>query len=267
MIAATQSDPPEKPFPTEPATGPTPGPTPGPQETGGSDGTAATRPARAVLRDALTVGVTVGLSGAAFGVAGVSAHLTVGQTCALSLLVFTGASQFALVAALASGAAPLAAVAGALFLGVRNAFYGMRLAERLRLPVAVRPFAAQIVIDETTAVTLAQPDRRSARLGFTATGVCLFVLWNLTTFAGALGAGALGDPARYGLDAAGPAVFLALLAPRLRDARERETAAVAVALVLAGTLLLPTGVPVLLALAAVPLVGLARRRSRDGGAR
>ncbi|GLW56024.1 AzlC family ABC transporter permease [Kitasatospora phosalacinea] len=219
----------------------------------------ADRPARAVLRDSLTVGVGVGISGVAFGAAGAGAHLTVAQTCALSLLVFTGASQFALVAALAAGAAPLAAVAGALFLGVRNAFYGMRLAERLHLPVALRPLAAQLVIDETAAVTLAQPDRRTARLGFTATGVSLFALWNLSTLLGALGAGSLGDPARYGLDAAGPAVFLALLAPRLRDPRERRVAAVAVVLVLAGTPVLPTGVPVLLALAAVPLVGLAAR--------
>ncbi|GLW73992.1 branched-chain amino acid ABC transporter permease [Kitasatospora phosalacinea] len=220
-----------------------------------ADGRAA-RPARAVLRDSLTVGVGVGVSGVAFGAAGAGAHLTVAQTCALSLLVFTGASQFALVAALAAGAAPVAAVAGALFLGIRNAFYGMRLAERLRLPVALRPLAAQLVIDETAAVTLAQPDRRAARLGFTATGVCLFALWNLTTLLGALGAGAVGDPARYGLDAAGPAVFLALLAPRLRDPRERRVAVAAVVLVLAGTPLLPTGVPVLLALAAVPLAAV-----------
>ncbi|MGW4805335.1 AzlC family ABC transporter permease [Kitasatospora sp. NPDC004272] len=217
------------------------------------------RPTRAVLRDSLTVGVSVGISGVAFGAAGAGAHLTVTQTCALSLLLFTGASQFALVAALAAGAAPVAAVAGALLLGVRNAFYGMRLAERLQLPSALRPLAAHLVIDETAAVTLAQPDRRTARLGFTTTGVSIFALWNLTTLLGALGADALGDPARYGLDAAGPAVFLALLAPRLRDPHERRVAAAAVLLVLAGTLLLPTGVPVLLALAAVPL---AVRRGR-----
>ncbi|MFC8716685.1 AzlC family ABC transporter permease [Kitasatospora sp. NPDC057198] len=218
-------------------------------------------PARAVLRDSLTVGATVGIAGFAFGAAGAGAHLTVTQTCALSLLVFSGASQFALVAAFAAGAAPVAAVAGALFLGVRNAFYGMRLAERLQLPSVLKPLAAQLVIDETAAVTLAQPDRRTARLGFTATGVSLFALWNLSTLLGALGADALGDPARYGLDAAGPAVFLALLAPRLRDPHERRVAAAAVLLVLAATPLLPAGVPVLLALAAVPLAGLLRGRA------
>ncbi|WP_055590558.1 AzlC family ABC transporter permease [Streptacidiphilus griseoplanus] len=224
------------------------------------------RPTAAVVRDSLGVGIAVGISGVAFGVAGAGAQLTVWQTCALSLLVFTGASQFALVGALAAGAAPVAAVAGALFLGVRNSFYGLRLSERLALPRAVRPFAAQLVIDETAAVALVQPDRRSTRWGFTVTGLSLFALWNLTTLAGALGAGALGDPAAYGLDAAGPAVFLALLAPRLREGgAERAVAAVGAVLSLAATFVVPAGVPVLLALAAVPLVALALRyRARRG---
>ncbi len=137
------------------------------------------------------------------------------QTCALSLLVFTGASQFALVGALAAGGNPLTAAAGAFFLGVRNTFYGLRLSQLLALPRAVRPFAAQWVIDETTAVTLAQPTRRAARIGFTVTGLSLYLLWNLTTLLGALGAKAIGDTDAWGLDAAGPAVFLALLAPML----------------------------------------------------
>jgi predicted branched-subunit amino acid permease len=224
------------------------------------------RPAGAVVRDSLAVGIAVGLSGVAFGVAGTAAHLTAWQICAMSLLMFTGASQFALAGSLAARAAPAAAVAGALFLGVRNAFYGLRLAERLALPSALRPLAAQWVIDETTAVTLAQPDRRAARIGFTVTGATLYVLWNLTTLAGALGTSMLdlGDPSRYGLDAAGPAVFLALLAPRLAGRRERSVAAVGVVLALAGTLVLPAGVPVLLAVAAVPMVlGAERLRGAD----
>lgn len=220
------------------------------------------RPDRAVVRDALTVGLTVGVSGTAFGVAGVAAHLSVPQTCALSLLVFTGASQFALVGALAAGAALPAAVAGAVFLGLRNCLYGLRLGPRLQLPRLLRPLAAQTVIDETAAVTLVQPDRRSARIGFTVTGVSLYLVWNLATLAGALGAGALGDPARYGLDAAGPAVFLALLGPRLREGgTQRAVALLAVGLALVAVPVLPSGTPVLAAVAAVPLV-LAVRRSR-----
>lgn len=218
------------------------------------------RPRSAVVRDALGVGVAVGLSGFAFGVTSAGAGLSLAQTCALSLLVFTGASQFALVGALGAGSGAYAAAAGAFFLGIRNAFYGLRLSGLLGLPRALRPFAAQWVIDETSAVALAQPDRASARLGFTVTGATLYVLWNLTTLGGALGAAALGDPADWGLDAAGPAVFLALLAPMLRGRRERATAAVAVLLALVCLPLLPAGVPVLAAALAAPLVLAATRR-------
>lgn len=147
---------------------------------------------------------------------------------------------------------------------MRNAFYGLRLSGLLRLPRAVRPFAAQWVIDETSAVALAQPDRASARLGFTVTGASLYALWNLTTFLGGLGAAALGDPADWGLDAAGPAVFLALLAPMLRGRSERATAALAVPLALVCLPLLPAGVPVLVAALAAPLVlAVARRKEAD----
>ncbi|MFI8185870.1 AzlC family ABC transporter permease [Actinacidiphila glaucinigra] len=222
------------------------------------------KPRSAVVRDALGVGVAVGLSGFAFGVTAAGAGLSLPQSCALSLLVFTGASQFALVGALGAGGSPLAAAAGAFFLGVRNAFYGLRLSGLLRLPRAVRPFAAQWVIDETSAVALAQPDRASARLGFTVTGASLYALWNLTTFLGGLGAAALGDPADWGLDAAGPAVFLALLAPMLRGRSERATAALAVPLALVCLPLLPAGVPVLVAALAAPLVlAVARRKEAD----
>ncbi|MFI1176359.1 AzlC family ABC transporter permease [Streptomyces melanogenes] len=213
-----------------------------------------TKPDSAVVRDALGVGVAVGLSGFAFGVTSAGSGLTLLQTCALSLLVFTGASQFALVGALAAGGNPFTAAAGAFFLGVRNAFYGLRLSQLLALPRAVRPFAAQWVIDETTAVTLAQPTRRAARIGFTVTGLTLYVLWNLTTLAGAAGAEAIGDTDAWGLDAASPAVFLALLAPMLTTATERITAGVAVLLALGFLPVLPAGAPVLMAALAAPLV-------------
>ncbi|MFG3295425.1 AzlC family ABC transporter permease [Streptomyces sp. NPDC048179] len=231
-------------------------------------GEAEPKPDSAVVRDALGVGVAVGLSGFAFGVTSAGSGLGLLQTCALSLLVFTGASQFALVGALAAGGNPLTAAAGAFFLGVRNAFYGLRLSQVLALPRAVRPFAAQWVIDETTAVTLAQPTRRAARIGFTVTGLSLYVLWNLTTLLGALGAKAVGDTEPWGLDAAGPAVFLALLAPMLRGTTERAVAALAVLLGLGLLPVLPAGVPVLVAALAAPAAlfvsGRRSGRNHDG---
>ncbi|MFJ3827192.1 AzlC family ABC transporter permease [Streptomyces sp. NPDC090046] len=218
------------------------------------EGVAGGRPRAAVVRDALGVGVAVGLSGFAFGVTAAGAGVSTLQACVLSLLVFTGASQFALVGALAAGGNPFTAAAGAFFLGTRNAFYGLRLSQLLKLPRAVRPLAAHWVIDETTAVALAQPDRKSARLGFTVTGLTLYALWNLTTLLGALGADAIGDTNAWGLDAAGPAVFLALLAPMLKTSTERAVAALALVLGLGFLPVLPAGVPVLIAALAAPVV-------------
>ncbi|MFG2747271.1 AzlC family ABC transporter permease [Streptomyces xanthophaeus] len=218
------------------------------------EGVVEERPRAAVVRDALGVGVAVGLSGFAFGVTAAGAGISTLQACVLSLLVFTGASQFALVGALAAGGNPFTAAAGAFFLGTRNAFYGLRLSQLLALPRAVRPFAAHWVIDETTAVALAQPGRKTARLGFAVTGLTLYVLWNLTTLLGALGAEAIGDTRAWGLDAAGPAVFLALLAPMLKTSTERAVAALALVLGLGLLPVLPAGVPVLVAALAAPAV-------------
>jgi predicted branched-subunit amino acid permease len=223
-------------------------------EAAAKPGGATTKSDAAVVRDALGVGIAVGLSGFAFGVTSAGSGLSLLQTCALSLAVFTGASQFALVGALAAGGNPYTAAAGAFFLGVRNSFYGLRLSQLLALPRALRPFAAQWVIDETTAVTLPQPTRRAARIGFAVTGLTLYVLWNLTTLLGALGAEALGDTDAWGLDAASPAVFLALLAPMLKSTTERITAALAVLLALGLLPVLPAGVPVLLSALAAPAV-------------
>ncbi|MEU1851068.1 AzlC family ABC transporter permease [Streptomyces sp. NPDC019990] len=236
------------------------------ERTASEDAGARRKADRAVVRDALGVGVAVGLSGFAFGVTSAGSGLTWTQTCALSLLVFTGASQFALVGALAAGGGPFTAAAGAFFLGVRNAFYGLRLSQLLALPRAVRPFAAQWVIDETAAVALAQPTRRGARIGFVVTGLTLYLLWNLTSLLGALGAGAIGDTDAWGLDAAGPAVFLALLAPMLRTGTERTAAGLAVLLGLGLLPVLPAGVPVLVAALAAPVVLWADGRRRGEAA-
>ncbi|MFH9490028.1 AzlC family ABC transporter permease [Streptomyces halstedii] len=236
-----------------------------PQSTGAPPPPDGGKPDAAVVRDALGVGIAVGLSGFAFGVTSAGSGLTLLQTCALSLLVFTGASQFALVGALAAGGNPYTAAAGAFFLGVRNALYGLRLSQLLALPRPLKPLAAQWVIDETTAVTLPQPTRRAARIAFSVTGLTLYVLWNLTTLVGALGAKALGDTETWGLDAAGPAVFLALLAPMLKSATERVTAGLAVLLALGLLPVLPTGVPVLVSALSAPVVLFLMGRAGDRG--
>ncbi|MEV0596481.1 AzlC family ABC transporter permease [Nonomuraea cavernae] len=212
----------------------------------------------AAIRDGLGVGVAVGLSGLAFGAAAITAGLSVAQACVLSLLTFTGASQFALAGAIGGGGNLVAASAGALLLGGRNTLYGLRMADLLRVRGPRRLLAAHGVIDETAAVTLAQPNPAAARAGFTATFASLYITWNLSTLGGALGTSFLGDPAVLGLDVVGPATFLAILWPRLAVSAElRWLALGGAAIALAATPFLPPGVPVLLSAAAV-LVVMAR---------
>jgi predicted branched-subunit amino acid permease len=214
------------------------------------------------------VGVATGAYGLSFGAIGAAAGLSVAQVSATSVLMFTGASQFALVGVLAAGGAALPAVVSAVLLGARNTLYGLRLAGVLRLRGARRLVGAHLVIDESTAMTLAHDDDpRARRLAFWATGLAVFVLWNLATLAGALAGQALGDPADLGLDAAVPAAFLALLWPRLTD---RTTRGVAVAAALVALLLVPVtpaGVPVMAAALVALAAGVAWRDALAGGGR
>jgi predicted branched-subunit amino acid permease len=211
-----------------------------------------------VLRDAAGIGLAVGVYGVAFGAAAVAAGLSVAQASVLSLAAFTGASQFAAIGVLGAGGGLLAALGSALLLGARNTLYGLRLAPLLRVRGPRRLLAAHGVIDETTAMALGRPQPPLARAAFWSTFASIYLVWNTTTLVGAIGARALGDPARLGLDAAAPAAFLALLAPRLRSSGlERRVAVAGVLVAVALTPLLPPGVPVLLA-ATAALLGLRR---------
>jgi predicted branched-subunit amino acid permease len=214
------------------------------------------RTRRAVVRNAAGVGVAVGAYGLSFGALATTSGLSIAQACALSILTFTGGSQFALVGVIGAGGSPAAGVASALLLGVRNALYGLRLAPLLKVTGPRRLLAAQLVIDESTAMAVAQDENRAARLGFWSTGLAVFVCWNLATLVGAVGATALGDPEALGLDAAVGAAFLALLWPRLSGRSAWTTALVAGAIALALTPHFPAGVPVLVAGLVAVAVGM-----------
>lgn len=209
------------------------------------------------VRAAVVLAGAIAVFGASFGVLAVTAGLSVGQTVVMSLLVFTGASQFAAVGVVAAEGTVAAAIASALLLAARNTAYGVALAPTLRHRLAVRVVAAHLVLDETAALATAQSDRRHAVRAFWLTGVAVFVSWNAGTALGALAGRAVGDPAALGLDAAFPAGFLALLVPHLRRPRGPLVAATGGALALLLTPLTPVGVPILAAGGIALAVGLA----------
>ena len=198
-----------------------------------------------VRTDSLSLALIVGSYGTAFGAASVAAKFSILQTALLSLLTFSGASQFAVVGVIASGGSALSGITTASLLGFRNALYGLRLSPLLKLRGWRRFLGAQVTVDESTGIALSQKNDADAREGFWWTGVGVFVFWNIFTLLGALGAKALGNPAAWGLDAAVPAAFLGLLWPRLDSTIARIVAGSAFLLSLALTPVLSAGLPII----------------------
>ena len=209
-----------------------------------------------VDRTALSVAFTVGLYGAAFGAAGVTAGFSILQTCLLSILLFSGASQFAVVGIMGAGGAAVSAIATATLLGFRNALYGLQMAPILKVKGLKRILAAQITIDESTAVATLQENDDDRRRGFYVTGIGVYVFWNLFTFLGALGASAIGDPSVWGLDAAVPAAFCGLIWPRLKNKTHFIVSAVAIAWALLLTPITPAGIPIITTVLLAVIFGL-----------
>lgn len=204
---------------------------------------------RTIIRNAVFVGLAVSVYGVSFGAMGITAGLSVVQTCALSILMFTGASQLAFVGVIGAGGSAATAISTALLLGVRNAMYAVRMSTVLRVHGGWRLLAAQLTIDESTALSIAQDDGledgRASRLGFWAGGLSVYVLWNSATLIGALSARAIGDPKAFGLDTAIAAGLAGLLWPRLRDRESWWVAAGSCALALVLVPFVPAGLPVL----------------------
>ena len=208
-----------------------------------------------VKRDSFSLSFAVGAYGTAFGAASVTAHFTVLQSCLLSLLTFSGASQFAVIGVLGAGGSAVSGIATATLLGSRNALYGLRMAPILKVRGLKRIVAAQVTIDESTAIATAQKDEADQVTGFWHTGFGVFVFWNIFTLLGALGAKAIGNPSAWGLDAAVPAAFIGLVWPRLVDRKSRLIAAAAVVLSLALVPIAPAGVPIITTAVLAIIVG------------
>ncbi len=218
---------------------------------------------RSIGRDAIGIGTAVGASGISFGALAIAAGLTPAQTIATSLLVFTGASQFAFIGVLASGGGTLAALVPAVLLAIRNGLYGLSLVPVIQGTLWRRLFLAHLVIDESTAMARARVSTPLASRAFAMTGLSVLVLWNAGTIIGLGFGGAIGDPRALGLDAMFPAAFLALLWPQLSRPRARAVALGGGLLALACVPLAPAGLPVVIACAAV-LPDLVRRgRAHD----
>jgi len=213
---------------------------------------------RAAARSGWAVGIATALYGISFGALATASGLDVWQACVLSLVMFSGGSQFALIGVLASGgvAAGGTAIASAALLGVRNSFYALRLSRVIGPGFWRRTAAVQLTIDESTAVAIAQKEPKAQRIGFWVTGLVVYLGWNVMTLAGALLGNLIGDVKAYGLDAAAAAAFLGLLWPRLKA---RQTQAVAVAGGFVATLLTPflmPGLPVLAAAVVAIVLGV-----------
>ena len=217
------------------------------------------------VRIGLSIALATGLYGISFGALAVASGFTVLQTALLSLLMFTGGSQFAFIGVVGAGGTGAAAFGASSLLGVRNAVYGAQINRLLRPRRWWRPLAAQLTIDESAATAASQQDPAEQRRGFWVAGLGVYLLWTLFTLVGALLGDAMGDPRRWGLDGAAVAAFLGLLWPRLRS---REPVAIAVACALVTVLALPwlpPGVPILLAAAVAAIWGWFGRGPAEEG--
>lgn len=209
---------------------------------------------RQVFAACVTLGLAVGVFAVSFGVTAVGAGASIAQACVMSLLVFTGASQFSAVSVLGAGGSAASAFGGAALLAARNSVYGLAMAPHLKGRVATRLVAAQITIDESTAMAAAQADETHRRAAFWITGVSIYLFWNLGTLVGAI-LGSSIDPTTYGLDAAFPAAFVAMVWPLLRERRSAIAAAIGATMCLALIPFTPVGVPILCAVLGV-VVGI-----------
>ncbi len=202
---------------------------------------------RATATQSLSVSFTVGLYGTAFGAASIAAGFSIFQTCLLSLLTFSGASQFAIVGVMGAGGSAISGIATASLLGIRNALYGLRMAPILKVRGIKRAIAAQVTIDEATGVAVGQENLGvdAMRAGFWLTGFGVYIFWNFFTMLGALGAQAMGDPSSWGLDAAVPAAFLGLVWPRLIGKLERTLAVSSILLAVLLSPFISAGLPII----------------------
>jgi len=205
-----------------------------------------------VAGQAASISLAVAPFGVAFGVLARQADLNLLETLGFSTIIFTGSAQFAAVGVLGDGGTVVAAVVAGVLLNLRMIAFGVVIAPALAGPRWRRAVSAQLMIDESSAVGSAQDSLEMARFGYLLTGGGVFVVWNLATVAGYSALRGAGDLVEtIGIDATIPAVFLALIWPRLADDRQRLVAGLGAVIAFATVPLVPVGVPIIAAAAGV----------------
>ncbi|WP_239460102.1 AzlC family ABC transporter permease [Nocardioides daejeonensis] len=217
---------------------------------------------RPLLRDILLVNVAIGIVGISYGAITVSQGLPIWLPNLMSVVVLGGASQFLFTGLLVAGASPVAAVVAGALVNARHLPFGFALADTVRR----HPWlGSYLMIDEVVAFTLAQRDEERRRATFWVCGLCLLFFWNLGSLIGALAGQAVSDTERWGLDAAFPAVLLALVLPALRDRRVAKVAALGAVIAVVLTPFLPSGTAVLSSLLALLVLRPGKRESTAAG--
>lgn len=211
--------------------------------------------ASTVKKDAISLSIATGVYGISFGALAIAAGLNTWQAMLLSLVLYSGGSQFAVIGVLGAGGTGASAVATSTLLGIRNGIYGMQLNAILRPRGFRKVLAAHLTIDESAAMSVGRPTKQLASTGFWWTGIGVFILWNSMTFVGTLAGNAMGDPKKYGLDAAAVGAFLALLWPRLGTLEGKLTAGLAAVIALGLSPITTSGIPVLATVVAAVVVG------------
>jgi predicted branched-subunit amino acid permease len=209
---------------------------------------------RGDLRDALALAAAIMVVGMSFGALAAAAGVPFVLAVGMSVLVFAGGSQFLAVAVVAAGGAPVAAVVAGLLLNLRLLPFGLAVGNVVGTGLVARVLGAHIVVDEVVAFSRGRPPER-ARSAYRLSGTLLFLGWNAGTVVGLVAGAAVPNPNAFGVDAAFPAALLALLLPALRGADARRVGIVAAVLALAATPFLPPGLPVLVALGGLLVVG------------
>jgi branched chain amino acid efflux pump len=214
------------------------------------------------VRAVAPLAVAVGGFGISFGVLARAAGMGTVAPVVMSMTTFAGSAQFAAISILEAGGTVATAVTAAVLLNARYGPIGLSVAPSLRGGPLSRFLHAQLVVDETWAVAAEGEGRFDPRV-LVGAGLTLYMAWVCGTALGVFFGDVFGDPSGWGLDAAFPALFLALLVPQLRSRTSWSAAGVGAAVALALTPFAPAGVPIVCASVGC-LVGLLRGRGRRG---